>query len=89
MEVVCRDFIHRQHRVVENVHQADLGEQLGLQGLEGKRLLRPEASKGNLVLLVKPEAVGQGEVEAEEGGSHMFVPRCRPGWHDAPKPVSL
>lgn len=74
--------------LVENVHQAYLGEQLGLQGLEGKRLLRPEASKGNLVLRVKPEAVGRGGVEAEEGGSHRFAPCCPPGWHDAPKPVS-
>lgn len=40
MEVVCCDFTHREHCVclVENVQQAYLGEQLGLQGLEGKRL---------------------------------------------------
>ena len=42
MEVVCRDFTRREHCVclVENVHQAYLGEQLGLQGLERKRLPR-------------------------------------------------
>lgn len=42
MEVVCCDFTHREHCVclVENVQQAYLGEQLGLQGLEGKRLPR-------------------------------------------------
>ena len=42
VEVVCHDFTHREHCVclVESVHQAYLGEQLGLQGLERKRLPR-------------------------------------------------